>query len=175
VSLDRRGDGAFRVFLSSTFDMGEERDVLATRVFPVLRARCEERGAQLAEIDLRWGITDEQAGRGLVISTCLHEIDACRPFFVGMIGHRYGMVREPSPTDVERFPWLHDLRDRSVLELELRYGAIRDRRPPVVPADRRAGSAVRATPLPEHRRARGAGRRPDRRGGRGGVGHRRCG
>jgi Domain of unknown function (DUF4062) len=51
-----------RVFISSTFrDMQAERDWLVKRVFPALRQRLEPHRIHLVDIDLRWGITREQA------------------------------------------------------------------------------------------------------------------
>jgi telomerase protein component 1 len=51
-----------RVFISSTFrDMHAERDWLVKRVFPELRQRLEKHRVHLIDIDLRWGITREQA------------------------------------------------------------------------------------------------------------------
>jgi hypothetical protein len=55
-----------RVFLSSTFlDMQRERDVLVRQTFPALRAKFRARGVELLEVDLRWGITREQAESGM--------------------------------------------------------------------------------------------------------------
>ena len=82
-----------RVFISSTFrDMHAEREELVKRVFPQLRKLCEERGVGWAEVDLRWGVTEEQAQRGEVLPICLAEIDRWRPFFIGLLGERYGWV-----------------------------------------------------------------------------------
>ena len=82
-----------RIFLSSTFrDFGEERDLLVRRVFPDLRNRLKERFVELVDVDLRWGITVEQAERGDVLPICLAEIDRARPYFVGMLGDRYGWI-----------------------------------------------------------------------------------
>jgi hypothetical protein len=50
--------------------MQEERNLLVTRVFPLLRERCRQRHVELVEIDLRWGITDEQAKEGRVLPIC---------------------------------------------------------------------------------------------------------
>src|SRR5690348_1219615 len=84
-----------RVFVSSTFrDMHEERDVLVKRVFPQLRKLCEERAVTWAEVDLRWGITTEQVAEGQVLPVCLEEIRRCRPYFIGLLGERYGSVPE---------------------------------------------------------------------------------
>jgi nephrocystin-3 len=84
-------DRSVRVFLSSTFrDFGEERDLLVRKVFPGLRSRLRDRFVDLVDVDLRWGITVEQAERGEVLPICLMEIDRVRPFFVGMLDERYG-------------------------------------------------------------------------------------
>jgi hypothetical protein len=57
-----------RIFLSSTFrDFGEERDLLVKRVFPALRARLRDRFVELVDVDLRWGITAQEAERGEVL------------------------------------------------------------------------------------------------------------
>ena len=54
-----------RVFISSTFrDMQAERDHLLKFIFPELRKLCESRSVQWGEVDLRWGITDEQKSEG---------------------------------------------------------------------------------------------------------------
>jgi len=55
---------SIRIFLSSTFrDFGEERDLLVRQVFPALRARLKDRFVEVVDVDLRWGITVEQAER----------------------------------------------------------------------------------------------------------------
>ncbi|MEI6486226.1 MAG: tetratricopeptide repeat protein [Sphingomonadales bacterium] len=117
--------------MSSTFrDFGEERDLLVRRVFPALRARLRERFVELVDVDLRWGITAEQAERGEVLPICLAEIDRARPWFVGMLGDRYGWVPEADAYDpglVEQRPWLDEHRGgTSVTELEILHGVIND-------------------------------------------------
>ena len=78
-----------RVFVSSTFrDMQVERDELVLRIFPQLRRVCEARGVTWGEVDLRWGIPEEQAERGDVLPICLEEITRCRPYFIGLLGER---------------------------------------------------------------------------------------
>src|ERR1041385_298314 len=116
------------VFVSSTFaDMQEERNLLVTRVFPLLRERCRQRHVELVEIDLRWGITDEQAKEGRVLPICFAEIERCRPFFVGMLGERYGHVPDQvDATLVEEHPWLSEHADRSITELEMVLGVLRN-------------------------------------------------
>jgi len=54
-----------RVFISSTFrDMHAERDQMVRFVFPELRERCAKRRLHLVDVDLRWGVTEEEAKRG---------------------------------------------------------------------------------------------------------------
>jgi hypothetical protein len=112
-----------RVFVSSTFrDMQEDRDWLVKQVFPQLRKLCEARGVTWGEVDLRWGITDEEAAEGKVLPLCLEEIRRCRPFFIGLLGQRYGWVPRPEeiPEDLlEREEWLKDHPNHSVTELEI--------------------------------------------------------
>ena len=82
-----------RIFISSTFrDFSDERDLLVRKVFPELRRRCRERQVELVDVDLRWGITEEEAHQGKVLPICLAEIDRARPFFMGLLGERFGWV-----------------------------------------------------------------------------------
>ena len=118
-----------RVFLSSTFrDFAEERDLLVKKVFPELRRLCRERQVELVEVDLRWGITEEEAQQGKVLPICLGEIDRARPYFMGFIGDRYGWVPEGSQYPagiVEREPWLREHQGgKSVTELEMLHGVL---------------------------------------------------
>jgi hypothetical protein len=84
-----------RVFISSTFrDFAEERNLLVRKVFPELRRKCRERQVELVDVDLRWGITEEEAQQGKVLPICLAEIDRSRPFFMGFLGERYGWAPE---------------------------------------------------------------------------------
>jgi WD40 repeat protein len=118
-----------RVFLSSTFrDFAEERDLLVRKVFPELRQRARERNVEVIDIDLRWGITPEQAERGEVLPICLAEIDRARPYFFGFIGDRYGWVPEANQYDLSLLveqPWLDEHRGgKSVTELEMLHGVL---------------------------------------------------
>lgn len=115
-----------RVFVSSTFrDMQAERDELVLRVFPQLRRLWEERGVTWGEVDLRWGIPEEEAAEGKVLPICLEEIRRCRPYFIGLLGERYGWIPDSIPAEVvEREPWLreHVAGRKSVTELEILHG-----------------------------------------------------
>ncbi len=41
---------------------------------------------------LRWGVTEKEAESGKALDICLDEIDSCRPYFLGLLGHRYGWI-----------------------------------------------------------------------------------
>lgn len=101
TSLNRE----IRVFLSSTFkDMEEERRYLVEQVFPEVRQACNKRQVVFTEIDLRWGITEEEAKNGRTVEICLEEIDHSRnspPFFIGFLGERYGWI--PTHNDLEKY------------------------------------------------------------------------
>src|SRR5262245_52886796 len=128
VSSTLQHTRAVRVFISSTFrDMQEEREVLIKHVFPQLRKMCEERGVAFTDVDLRWGITEEQAHRGEILPICLGEIERCRPFFIGLLGERYGWVPSEMPEGLQaEQPWLAEFPCRSVTELEVLHGVLND-------------------------------------------------
>ena len=72
AALARSDQRVVRVFVSSTFrDMQADRDEPVKRVFPRLRKLCESRGVTWSEVDLRWGITDEEKAEGRVLPICL--------------------------------------------------------------------------------------------------------
>src|SRR5205814_1527799 len=76
---------------------------------------------ELYDIDLRWGITEDEAKNDKVISLCLDQVDECRPFFLAFIGHRYGWVPGQVPEETRRrFPFVTLYPGVRVTELELR-------------------------------------------------------
>ena len=81
------------------------------------------------EIDLRWGITEEQSQRGEVLPICLEEIRRCRPYFIGLLGERYGWIPDAIPAEVLKDePWIRQHADgadkKSVTELEILHGVL---------------------------------------------------
>ena len=119
-----------RVFVSSTFrDMQAERDELVKFIFPQLRKLCEQRGVGWGYVDLRWGITEKQQREGEVLPICLKEIQRCRPYFIGVLGERYGSLPDTISSElIEREPWLKEYSDHSVTELEILHGVLNDPR-----------------------------------------------
>lgn len=125
-------DREIRVFISSTFrDMHAERDYLVSHVFPVIRRACRDRQVEFTEIDLRWGVTKEEAEQGKVVRICLEEINRCRPYFLSLLGERYGW--SPIAADLEHkaelfalFPFLEKSLKAglSVTEIEILHGVL---------------------------------------------------
>ncbi|HYG57931.1 MAG TPA: AAA family ATPase [Symbiobacteriaceae bacterium] len=104
-----------RLFVSSTFrDMKLEREELCKRVFPELRKFCADRGVEFVDVDLRWGIPREED----VLESCLAEVRACHPFFVGVLGERYGWVPGAVPSDLLPVGLAAD-QARSITDLEI--------------------------------------------------------
>ena len=132
-----------RVFISSTFrDMHTERDYLSKVIFPGIREELKPRGIYLVDVDLRWGITEEESEKGETLKICLDEIENSRPFFIGILGDRYGWIPDVAPskmlnstekkivqgkeTSEDRFVWENKLKagEHSVTALEIYYGVL---------------------------------------------------
>ena len=66
-------------------------------------------------------------GRGAVLPICLAEIDRSRPYFLGLLGQRYGWVPEELPEHLtDQLPWLGTPPGTSVTELEFLHGVLND-------------------------------------------------
>jgi len=105
--------------------MHQEREELVKFIFPKLRKLCEERGVTWGEVDLRWGITKEQTAEGKVLPICLAEIQRCRPYFIGLLGERYGWMPDEIPKElIIQEPWLAEHRSHSITELEILHGVL---------------------------------------------------
>ncbi|TFJ99854.1 vimentin-type intermediate filament-associated coiled-coil protein [Platysternon megacephalum] len=112
---------SIRLFISSPVrDMQGERDVLLRAVLPALRARAAPHRLALQEIDLRWGITEQEARQERQLELCLSEV-ARSQLFVGILGERYGYIpREYSLPDAPQYEWVKSYpRGRSITELEV--------------------------------------------------------
>ncbi len=116
-----------RIFISSTFkDMHSERDYLVKFVFPELRERCVKKGLSLVDVDLRWGVSQAEAEQGKAIEICLDEIENCRPFFIGLLGERYGWTPNSYQVpDYQQYDWLKNFESgHSVTALEIYHGVL---------------------------------------------------
>ncbi len=122
-----------KIFVSSTFqDLQKERDHLMTQTFPKMSGVARERKVSLIPVDLRWGVTEQEAHTGKVVEYCLKEIDNSVPFFIGIVGERYGWC--PGEEELqknkalgERYRWIGDdfHKGLSVTEIEIQYGVLR--------------------------------------------------
>lgn len=119
------------LFLSSTFnDMHAERDYLTKFVFPELREWCARRRLEFVDIDLRWGITDEDSTQNhRTLAICLENVERCRPLFLALLGQRRGWVPAPNEVDpglLQHYPDLaQQIGLRSITELEI-WKAVHD-------------------------------------------------
>ena len=119
-----------KVFVSSTFnDMHAERNYLATEVFPELVEWCEKRRIRLTDIDLRWGVTKEDAESGNTVRACLECIDECRPFFLCLLGQRRGWVPDLSGEAANAVVYEYEglrskLGELSMTELEIEHATL---------------------------------------------------
>lgn len=133
-------DRSVRIFVSSTFkDMQQERECLVGHVFPHVERYCLDRQISFSFVDLRWGITEEMSSSGQVITTCLREVERAHPYFLCMLGERYGWHDMSDITNMKDellektfdnavaagYGWVDRFRDRSVTELEVIHGALR--------------------------------------------------
>ncbi|GHU23414.1 hypothetical protein FACS1894172_08160 [Spirochaetia bacterium] len=137
MSFDLIESRQIRIFISSTFrDMQAERDYLVQKTFPSLRKYCAEREVTLQELDLRWGISEEESKQGKVVDICLKEIGKTTPFFIGLLGDRYGWV--PEKDDINKmgeksnvfadYPWVREELEKngtSITEIEIQEGVLR--------------------------------------------------
>ena len=114
-------------------DMHDERDYLNQLVFPRIKEYCASRKIEFASIDLRWGITEEESRNGLVLNACLEEVDQARPYFIALLGRRYGWIPSEdqllqlrSALDAQR-DWLNAKvgEGASITEIEIDYATLR--------------------------------------------------
>ena len=119
------------IFISSTFqDMQQERDILQREVLPKIKDFVKQYGRNIELCDLRWGVNslgmDEETSAKKVLEVCFDEIDKARPFFVSMIGERYGWI--PPEHIAKQSVWgkdilPQDMLNKSVTEMEIFYAA----------------------------------------------------
>lgn len=125
----------FSIFISSTFsDMDGERDYIKDVVIPRLNKVLSEYSVVVNVCDLRSGINTlevpENEQNLYILNSCFKAIQECTPFFIGMIGDRYGWV--PSYEEVRQLEHifmtyginLDDIEKKSVTEIEMLLGGI---------------------------------------------------
>ncbi len=116
-----------RVFISSTFrDMHAERDHLVTVVFPELRERLELLGLEFFDVDLRWGVPEKDANGETANSWeyCRQWIDRVEPFFICILGQRYGWVPEPEKLKSTEEQTRQEKDPRSITDMEVQHAVL---------------------------------------------------
>ncbi|NEW61327.1 DUF2225 domain-containing protein [Sulfurovum sp. bin170] len=124
-----------KIFISSTFqDMDEEREILLKDTFLELKKIAKSRAVEVTEIDLRTGVTKEQAESGQIVKICLDEIERCADspiFFLGMLANRYGWSEwiddvDRAVLEDEKYAWIKQHTDVSITEIEIISALERD-------------------------------------------------
>jgi hypothetical protein len=112
-----------RIFISSTFaDFREERRAIVQSVIPELNRRGLERDVAVTAVDLQWGVTSEEAKQNLQLSACIREVDRCAPFFIALLGDRYGWMPPTAAfTGLEKLEQSHG---QSITEIEVRHAVL---------------------------------------------------
>lgn len=115
----------YSVFISSTFtDMHSERDYLQMYVFPEINKELKKYSISLRIIDLRWGVDtlgeNPESIEEKVMRVCFDEIDRSRPFFIGLLGNRYGW--EPSNSNNTFHQNKGISKAGSITSMEIEYG-----------------------------------------------------
>ena len=115
-----------KVFLSSTFqDMQAERNYLVKVTFPALRERLAEYHLNLIDIDLRWGVSEQEVQKGKLLKVIFDEVDACYPFFIAHLGERYGTILpDLPPAIIKRYNLGVAFSNKSVTEQEILYALL---------------------------------------------------
>ena len=122
-------DRKVRVFISSTFrDMHAERDHLVTVVFPELRERCERLGLEFFDVDLRWGVPDKNVDGESANSWeyCRKWINEAKPFFICLLGQRYGWEPEPHQLKEDTDQQAQAADRRSITDMEVHHALEND-------------------------------------------------
>src|SRR4051794_6774224 len=111
-----------RLYLASApGDMDGERAVLEGLVLPELRARLQVQGIEIVSVD-----PAKATGEVWDLALRFQEIEGCQ-LFIGLLGERYGKAPTTVPLSlVSAYPWLVEDPGRSILELEILHGALRE-------------------------------------------------
>lgn len=119
-----------KIFISSTFkDMQNERDLIRNEILPEIENYAMKYGITVNIVDLRWGINtddceDSDEASVKILKTCFDEITLCKPFFIGIVGERYGWI--PSIDSIKNsidpsFSNKLNFEEKSVTEYEMDF------------------------------------------------------
>ena len=125
------------IFISSTFlDMNAERDYIREKIRELEATYFRERHILLKTIDLRWGVTtqgiDEKDKESEILKVCFNEIKRSAPFFIALLGERYGWIPPHEQLQIildslddDDKEVLVDRTNESVTHLEIDLGALK--------------------------------------------------
>lgn len=119
------------IFLSSTFsDMHKERDIFVNEIIPLVNAEIAKLGLYADVVDLRWGIDtnklSEQEKNKKVLLSCIDEIDKTEPFFISMLGNRYGWIPQHDDIDITfQSEDAKEFYDKSVTQIEIEHALMK--------------------------------------------------
>lgn len=111
--------------------MDFERDIIHEYIQPKLNVEALSYGENVEFCDLRWGV--DTVGMDIidsskkVLDVCFDEIDNCRPYMVVLLGNRYGWIPDSKTYTAiveNRFTFVDDMIEKSITELEIKYGAL---------------------------------------------------
>uniref|UniRef100_A0A8C6FVE7 Tetratricopeptide repeat protein 41 n=1 Tax=Moschus moschiferus TaxID=68415 RepID=A0A8C6FVE7_MOSMO len=121
-------------YICSTLgEFEEERDFLASYIFPQLNELCNSRGTYFKAVDLRWTVLEAQVPslsnlsrqhfclQSQHLKLCLDYVNSCFPFFICLLGQTYGdFLQNYSPVT---FSKANDLSGLSRVEQNLYVAA----------------------------------------------------
>ncbi|XP_021370952.1 uncharacterized protein LOC110461680 isoform X2 [Mizuhopecten yessoensis] len=111
---------SIKPFVCSTpDDFTEEREFLNQKIFPQINELYMMRGCRFSPVDIPWGMQDDQIATGHLLRLNLEYICKCLPYFLCLLGERYGPYRpvdSPSlPKKVTQLPEYATSLDRNYL------------------------------------------------------------
>ncbi|XP_058529017.1 putative tetratricopeptide repeat protein 41 isoform X1 [Ochotona princeps] len=133
---------------SAVNEFQEERDFLASTIFPQLNTLCSSRGTYFKAVDLRWSAPKAQNSLPASLcrqhshlhtqrlKLCLDSVNSCSPFFICLLGQTYGDIlsdcskdtHESSSSNAKQalyvaaqngHPWVLEHFNCSVMEFEI--------------------------------------------------------
>ena len=78
---------------STPLEFTEERDFLAENIYPSIVEFAVRRGVLFCPTDLRWAPDNKVFCKGELLRLLLDSISKCSPFFICLLGERYGPHR----------------------------------------------------------------------------------
>lgn len=111
-----------------------ERDLIQTKLSPDLNDLAYKKRIEGIKFqDLRWGIDtgiDEKNKNKRILEVCLDEIDNSRPYFIVLLGDRYGWIPQGDlvkETGIEYGIYNRDQTiEKSITHLEIDYGFLKN-------------------------------------------------